>query len=125
MAVWILIVVWVLSFIWTISQARIDSDHYKKNQFVTDHVPRFISRFLVGCMVAAFSWQAGLIVGLVFWTFFDGSLSMFRGLNFWYLGRIPEIQSLSQTDLFFQKHKWLYVLTKISALAASIIIILI
>lgn len=106
----------ILCIIWVIYQAKIDAEHLNKNEFITDHTSRFISRILTGLMLACLNPLAGVLLLLIFWGLFDFMLNKFRGLSIWYIG------GTAKTDNFFKKHSWLYFTTKILAVLSAITI---
>lgn len=91
----------LISILWICSQALIDKKHFDRNQFFEDHSDRFLSRVMVGFLVALFSIPFSITLGLLFFGLFDVILNVMRGLPHGHLGS-------NVIDKFFSKRKWLW-----------------
>ncbi len=101
---------------WVFSQAYIDYEHFKRNQFFEDHTSRFISRALVGVIAFVLDPITGLQVGLLFWSLFDFILNKLRGFEWDYQGSEANSDKIN-------KNVW--VASKLTTLILSLILLLV
>lgn len=103
----------LLSLLWIYSQALIDKKHFDRKQFFEDHSDRFLSRVMVGFLVALFSIPFSITLALLFFGLFDLILNLMRGLPHDHLGN-------NAIDKFFSKRKWLWYVSKIIAIVLAL-----
>ena len=101
---------------WVFSQAYIDYEHFKREQFFKDHKSRFVSRALVGVIAFTLNPIIGLQVGLLFWSLFDFILNKLRGFEWDYQGTEANSDKIN-------KNVW--IITKLVAFISSILIIVV
>ena len=99
-----------------LASAIVDSEHILKKEHIKDHKSRWYLRWSFCFVIAIYNPLNGIASGLLFYTLFDQTLNFFRGLPFWYLGTV------AKHDIFFNKRKYLYILTKLICLVLSIIL---
>ena len=112
----IMMVLLVIDF--TIYTALIDAEHINKDEYITNHLDRWLQR---GCFFIAFAFTHvvySLASALLFTALFDQILNIARGKHFLYLGTV------SPWDRFFRNKIILYIIIKILALLTSLILFL-
>ena len=80
------LITYLIIIAWVFSQAYIDYEHFKRNQFFKDHTSRLVSRALVGVIAFALDPITGIQVALLFWSLFDFMLNKLRGFDWDYRG---------------------------------------
>lgn len=106
-----------LIILWIASEAFRDAEDINEGDYINDHTSRTINRVIVGLLTACIAPFYGIITLLLFWTFFDIILNIFRGLPIGYIG------SVSNSDKWAVKNKNKYHLTKFFSLIIAIVII--
>lgn len=103
--------------LWIGSTARIDHIHISKLEFITDHRPRFYDRMYTTLIVTFLDPILGLALGLLFWGLFDFILNYMNGKSIYYIG------TTAKTDIFFQKYKRAWIISKYVSTILSISLI--
>jgi len=103
--------------LWITYTAKVDSEHLLKNEYITNHASRLITRVLTGGLVAFSSPIGGLVLGLLFWALFDTILNRYRGKDWFYVG------SVANTDKFFKDKYSILLVTKGISLILSIVLL--
>lgn len=109
----------IYTLIWIYYTAKVDAEHISRGQYITTHLSRWLSRSMVAVLLSIFSIKAGLILGLLFWTFFDSFLNKIRDLPLFYLGET------AKTDRFFTKLQWLFITSKVISFIIAVVILIV
>jgi len=89
--------------------AEVDAEHLRDNDYIESHTSRAAQRayFFLAMGISDWVWVFGS--ALLFYAVFDQVLNYLMGKKLFYLGET------AKTDIFFNKHKWLYLPVKILA----------
>lgn len=98
--------------------AKIDAEHYLKNQYVEDHSSRWFQRASVALILLPLDINLSIGFIFLFWATFDATLSKLRGLDIWYIG------SIAESDKFFTNKPLVYKASKIISLLIALGILL-
>lgn len=108
--IYVTILLVVIAIVFTERTAEIDYDLISRGVKISDHSEELQQRSMIGLAVFVLNPMLGIMFGLVFWALFDAILSRKRGLPTFYIGKNAD------SDKFFSKHRWAYVLSKFLAL---------
>lgn len=114
----------ILYTLFIIASAYVDAEHINDKDYIEDHKSRFLLRFVVALgfsydknMIYYFDFISLIIFLILFVSIFDSLLNIMRGKGFFYLG------SVAKWDLFWKKHKSVYIFMRIFILILLIILI--
>lgn len=109
------IIIYLLIIFWVYTQAVIDFEHFKNNQFFKDHSSRLLSRASVGAIIFMLNPIIGLQIGLIFWSLFDFILNKLRRFAWDYQG------SEANTDKI---NKDVWIASKFTTLILSLLLLI-
>ena len=98
--------------------AKIDAEHFDKQQYVEDHTSRWFQRASVFLILLTLDINLAIGFFFLFVATFDATLNKLRGLDLWYLGTV------AKWDLFFTSKPNLYKASKIASLLIALSILL-
>lgn len=96
----------------------VDAEHINKKQYIENHRSRWFMRSAFFLAIGISHPFYGIASVLFFSALFDQLLNKARALSFWYLG------ATAKWDIFFLKHKRLYITTKLLSIIFAILIFL-
>ena len=98
--------------------AKIDAEHFDKQQYVEDHTSRWLQRASVALILLTLDINLAIGFFFLFVATFDATLNKLRGLDLWYMGTV------AKWDLFFTDKPTWYKLSKIVSLLIALSILL-
>jgi hypothetical protein len=105
-------------FIFIYFAAKIDAEHYNKQEYVEDHSSRWFQRASVALILLTLDINLAIGFIFLFWTTFDATLNKLRGLDLWYIG------TTANWDKFWQTKPLLYYkISKVIALLVALSIL--
>jgi len=110
------LLIFLVTLAFIITTALIDAQHIKQQQYIYNHTSRAIQRALFVCAIACFSVKLALASLFLYIALFDAAINMWLNKYFLNLG------NTAKWDIFWNKHKRLYLILKISTLLISILL---
>lgn len=98
--------------------AKIDAEHYLKNEYVENHSSRWFQRASVALILLTLDINLAIGFIFLFWATFDATLSKLRGLDLFYIGTV------ASSDKFFADKIIWYKISKIVSLLIALSILL-
>lgn len=98
----------------TIFSATVDAEHIYKKEYIDNHSSRWWLRLSFFVAMGLRDPFFAIASALLFSALFDQVLNIFREKPLFYLGAV------ASWDIFFNKHRWLYLLVKVVSLIGSL-----
>jgi len=108
------ILILTCTILFILVSAYIDAEHLEEGHWIDNHASRLVQRFIFILTMSIFTIKGAIASGILIAALFDQALNILRGFPFWYLG------STAKWDIYFNKRRYQYILTKVILLIAGI-----